>query len=487
MKKSTFEMSYAFSDLLTEKNLQAVAHSNGVLNQLVQAASPVADSYVADLAKGEDDPYLANVAFLFSDNTVSESTGYPGASITLVDQTAPLVAAHISHARNVVKPLVVSLAKSYIEYLETNRVKEASSLFEIKKTQLPSILTDQSFISDLGWARDAKRQIPNEFLRVPQQPESDLKEYCLIGSSSLDKQIKQWLESKEDGWLETIWYGVFGQTEYLPANVVSPGYYGCEMQETPHAAAEYCLAVYLLARKLQMNVPEGVSMSLAKYDQLVTAIKDYAAFNLVTNLQKVATLNSTKTLVVYLNEGNYCLTVNGDLYGAWLDEGNCPEILLGMVSGGDIKKTTFEINENADKYKRAWERFSSLYIAKETNNLHIYARKAVLAMFHQQLQETAPEEAEVRSKEANFVENRVKAAEEYLEGLTVKHLEDAHLVALYLVGKIRFDYTSAYYILTDIDEVGKANPDIDPREAAMLATVNYIGDFLADQIALKTN
>ena len=485
MKKSTFEMSYQFSDMLHEKNLEAVAHSNGVLNELVQHSAPVGITTANSLSQTDED-YLSVYSGNFLDGTTQDYSAYPAAINTLVDQIAPLVTAHVSHARNVVKPLVVSFAESYLEYMESAKIKDPGSMFEICKCSLPSILTDESFISELGWGKDTAPKMPSEFLRIPEgKMQADLIEMMLVGSARVDEQIKTWVASKDANWIETIWYSVFGQQEYLPQNVHHSGYTGCEYGFTAVEAAEYSLAVYLLARKIQMNIPEGLQMSLAKFDTLVTSIKDYAVSQLVKNLQKVASANSSKSLVLYYDEYNYRLYVNGDLYGQWLDAGNTPELLLGMISSGGVVKTIPEIDERADKFKRAWDNFCSLHNAKEINNRHIYAKQALVTLFHQHLKHEVPEEKEVRQKESNFMDTRLKKAEAFINEMTTTQLDDVFNVALHLVARIRFDYTSAFYILRDIDAVCKVNPEIDPREAATLATINYVGDYLADQIAVR--
>ena len=483
MKKSTFEMSYQFSDQFHEQSCQVVAHVNGVLNELVQFSAPVG---VIALEKNDDEGFLHHSGELVSFNTCCEETGYPAAVSTLVDQIAPLVTAHISHARNVVVPLVTSLAEAYLAYLESAKIKDPASMFEICKAKLPSILTDENFLSELGYARDWSKSTPSMYLRLDSKSNEDILELCMTGTNRLDEQIKTWLMSKEPGWLEQIWYGVFGKNEYLPNGSMVACYQTLEdVAYTPHECAEMCLAVYLISRKLQVNVPEGVDMSLSKFDTLITTIKDFAAGNLSLHLRKIAQANTTNNLIIQYNEAKYRLYVNDDLYGGWLDKGGSPEILLGMVCTGNVVKTIPEIDQKAEQFKKAWDNFVTLHQAKEVNNRHTYARKALISLFNEQLAVAIPEEKDIRQKESNFCDSRIKKAYECINAMTVGELNDAYAVSLCLVAGIRFNYTSAFYILKDIDSVCKVNPNIDVREAANLATINYIGDYLADQIAIK--
>ena len=40
--------------------------------------------------------------------------------------------------------------------------------------------------------------------------------------------------------------------------------------------------------------------------------------------------------------------------------------------------------------------------------------------------------------------------------------------------------------LSSIEEYSNSNPDIDPQEAALMATIEYVADFVAEQLNLST-
>ena len=61
-------------------------------------------------------------------------------------------------------------------------------------------------------------------------------------------------------------------------------------------------------------------------------------------------------------------------------------------------------------------------------------------------------------------------------------LDNIYMLAMKLVCRSRFYYTDAEIILCDIEEARRVNPNIDVREAALIATANYVFDFIADQM-----
>jgi hypothetical protein len=76
-------------------------------------------------------------------------------------------------------------------------------------------------------------------------------------------------------------------------------------------------------------------------------------------------------------------------------------------------------------------------------------------------------------------------AEEVVNNLLVKDIEDVYGVALKMVCRGRFFYTDAEKILSRIEEIQCITKGIDVREAALLSVCEYFFDYVADQIELK--
>jgi len=71
-----------------------------------------------------------------------------------------------------------------------------------------------------------------------------------------------------------------------------------------------------------------------------------------------------------------------------------------------------------------------------------------------------------------------------LECLGNGALDNVYETSLRLIAKCRFFYTSAYQILDEMSEVAKSNPDIDPREAALLSAITYLAYYYDAQIVV---
>ena len=478
-----------FSDLLTEKNLFAVARPAGILVELTQYMSPEA----VPSGSCSDQQWEEMVSNCVK-NIVIDDAPLTGGLFhmeieSLVEDISAKVSAHIQHARSAVRPLVVSLAQEYETYLNTVKVKDPTSDFCICSVKPSSILADQMLIEELrymeGRAVKAPEKLPASLGNLPFE---QLLEMLEQSPSAASAGVRDWILSKPEHWLESLWVQLFCAGEVGNDCTDSNLCFGNVdfLALLPAEAAEASLALYLWAKALHAN-PDIYSSkeSLASVKSRFVNIADFAAAVCLDAIKKIALANSTSALVIKYNEPTRTLFVNGDVYTNWLEKGGSPEAILGMAATGNIYDNADVIMSKSAEFEKAWNQYVMVYQSKEKNNRHLYSRTVLLELFNKSLSTFVEDEKNVRLAESYFAANRYKKAAEYVESLTTTELEDVYKVCLHLVAKIRFDYTSAYEILCDIQSAGEAVETIDVREAALLATINYLGDFLAQHISLK--
>lgn len=470
-----------FSDLLTEKNLYAVARPAGILTELTQYMSPE----LLPSGSLSDQDWEQMVSNCLRSVVVDDSPLTGGLFHleinSLVDDISAKTSAHIQHARSAVRPLVVSLAQEYETYLSTVSTKDPTSDFCICSVKPASILADQMLIEELrymeGRAVKAPEPLPVSLARLSFE---QLLEMLEQSPSAASAGVRDWVMGKPENWLEDLWVRMFCAGESMCFG--SDEY----MQLLPAETAEAFLALYLWSKALHAN-PDVYSNkeSLASVKNRFVSIADFAAAVCLDAIKKIALSNTTNTLIIKYVDQTRTLYVNGDVYPAWLEKGGSPEAILGMACTGSIYDNAEVIMSKSAEFEKAWNQYVMVYVTKEKNNRHLYSRSVLLELFNKSMSAFVEEEKNVRMAESYFAATRYKKAAEYVERLTTTELEDVYNVCLYLVAKIRFDYTSAYEILRDIQSAGDAVDTIDVREAALLATINYLGDFLAQHISLK--
>ena len=75
--------------------------------------------------------------------------------------------------------------------------------------------------------------------------------------------------------------------------------------------------------------------------------------------------------------------------------------------------------------------------------------------------------------------------EEELRGVKFTDMDCIDSVCCRLLTRARYYYTSAEKILSDIEAITKDKPQLPVKEAALFATINYVVDYVTDQIQKK--
>jgi hypothetical protein len=91
-------------------------------------------------------------------------------------------------------------------------------------------------------------------------------------------------------------------------------------------------------------------------------------------------------------------------------------------------------------------------------------------------------EKEYLTKDSQYVQTASKLATEYVKCLKMNDLDLIGELSLNLMARCRFYFTAGYQILSGIEQASKISTNLDPREAALVSAINYVTDFLIDQI-----
>lgn len=396
-----------------------------------------------------------------------------------VDDLSKLVTKHISLAKNIVKPIVVEYAEDLKNYLETHKTASPSSKFEIVSLQVPELLRDDSFLDSIGNYKQKSVLTPDnsKTLTLENKTKEELLGLCSTGRDRTDELIKVWLSRQSEQFLNDVWVSFF--TKFTPVGKL----YNYENINTlnTYEAADVALAIYLLSKKIFDDVQTSVD-NLQLYQTKVAQLRDYAGALLVFNINKIGLFEKAKTLVIEFSPNIYRAKVNGALYSEWVQSGGSAEVILGMlVSNSNVSSLTL-IDQKAKDYLSSWNSYVMFHEANESNKMFDYFKDYLMISLDRSLNELTDIEKDLAAKNNSFISTIKKLADKEIDQLRSSDMEDIYDVALKIIAKARFYYTSSYSILSDINEAGKKNPNVDVREAALLAAINYMGDYLAYQI-----
>lgn len=394
-----------------------------------------------------------------------------------VDDLKSIVLGHINIAKNDVRPIVIQFAKGLQEFLERCKVLDPNCNLEILCLDPSPLLQEQSLLNDLKKYKGKSIELPKNFIKFAPKVEEDLIPMIMTGDKDLDKSTMEWLTNKPEGFLVNIWNNFFVQSEkYIFDNL---------RNEDVFSKADITLVIYLLSLNLFNNPDSSLkNISLTNYESNIADIRNFAGSVLSNSVNMIEISNNSNTLVIENNYYKKCIKVNGYIYRKWLSEGGDNTILLGLLISKDNIKNLNLIMEASDKLKNQWNQYCSLYKINENDKLLDKFKTYLTNNFQFSLANKIDIETEYISKNGSCVETMLKLSKEVIDGIKLPDINDPYKISLDLIGKCRFFYTSSYEILHEINEAGLVNPDLQPRDAATIAVINYILDFFIEQMSV---
>lgn len=484
IKNSTFGLAVASAVDLTAKGKVVAPQSNTVLQELVRLSVPSTDYVI------ENDADLLAYGSLIEGSTQgtpdfpSEHDKY---SDGLVHDLSKLVTKHINYARNVVKPVMMDFAQKlqgFKEELDLKSKEVGLGRYEIIEKSVPELLRDESFLDTLSRYDNGRVIQPDGSLRLKcmVRSEEELLQLLSTGSARFDGMIASFVTDLPAKTVERVWLSYFTnqpllQDQYININAGNV-----------YQRLEIALLVYLFANKIYDDVQEQEeSMLLPVYRETVNQLRDYAGSVIIFSLKKAVLNSQGKVIIVDSNERQ--IFVNGDLYVTWVQNGGKPEVILGSVIsssqyGTAPALTETALNEKADSFARTYESYRTFLTVSENNKKIDHLKNFVKLEVLQGLGDLDELEKSYVEKNPAYFDNVKKELDQIVTNFSLKDFDDVHFIARVVIAKIRFYYTSAFEIFESMNEAAIANPEVDPREAALLAAINYLSDYLADQMSV---
>lgn len=473
IRESAVNASLPFAQKLQTEGIRLSPKPNTELYELVRLSQPTVDFNV-EPTNFSLDAFSGYIVQSTDDKAMaSEHSMEMGA---LVDQLGELVTSHISYAKNTVRPLVVKFAETLQQFQEMNKAPDASSSFNVIQINVPDVLLDSTFLGSIEYYDGKSILAPSKTINLPSKSEEEVKELLSTGTTRVDNLINEWVLSIPQGKLQDIWNSFFGSG--------GGNMYFTSVQSTNHfEAAHVALAVLLISNKLFNEVSAGSNESLSGYKSIIGEYREWAGALLSSCLKRIAGSVKNKQLVISMDAQNRSAVVNGVTYSEWLKEGGKPEVIFGMIAGGRFISQRSEIDEKASELESGWYSYCSYYKTIEANLKFSQFKDQLLNQFISSYVDQDEVEKDYLLKNPSIKEASLELYKKEILGMKSSDMADIYQLALNAIAKCRFGYTSAFQILSDINEVGKLNPNIDVREAALLAAVNYLSTYVASQIA----
>lgn len=459
---------------LTEANVVVEAIGETPLAVLKNAAwSP--------LTEGDAVGSLDQTSILHRTIEATRSPGLDGkvkhdtAMEDIVDVVAKTVQSNLQLAKNVVNPIIKDVVKFVDDAVAEANVKAVTLMNVVPDVYRPIWNNPQieSMVARYSQTPPSDTKVVHALPPVDPQTIADL---LTTGAGRLDEEIKEWMNDLPEGYLVDVYNSFFNRaasSEYIGSKFID--FFGTQCDR------EAVLAIHLMARRLEKNIPEDVNMDVGEYRSYMIEVQAQSGRCLARVFETRAKEIKNKTVVKRwpavmpenLGAKVENIIVNADIYDQWLNDGGCPEILFGAFLV-DRNTVYADLIAKGEQYKKTWERQDNLLRMRASTqrfNVTLGAlRKALTTQINKMEEEQLP------------VANRASLHErlnQFMEGVNAKDLEDIYSVAQRLVCDTLYAHTNAKDILVAMDNIGRENPDMDIREVALLATVDVVAAWVA--------
>ena len=422
-------------------------------------------------------PSVVDIEFIANTrDPVLDTNAHDKAMDNVVEVAANAVREHIVFAKTVVAPAVEDLVNRVVSKLNSNTPSSLLGM-EVVVYDPAKPLLNSALENELRKYESLAIDNPVMNLQLPGLTVTEITELMASGSGGLDDAIKEWAAGKGEGFLNTIWENVF-QIKQADLSDRTPITFRNWCYESDEAI-DNALAIYLLARKLVDNPLPNTEMNLSAFNTTIVELRNQSAARLCLALDEIEKIDTAGLLIRSMTDR--VTTVNGSVYAKWIENGGENEVLFGNLLQQPREVSLTGIVSKSDELKTVWNRHATLIATVERNKLFTRTKEVFLSEFTEQMRILS---ASVEGSLTNMA-NIIALFSECLDDMRNDEISDLWDAALKLLCASRFVRTEARGILLGIEEVKKAHPEVDVREAAAISAINYIGKWVATQLVVN--
>jgi hypothetical protein len=476
--------------MLKQQSIWAVNEMASKLTAANLSLTPVGGSPVDELSKICKDVSLENsdlqpvdvtgsftrLIDLSKKKDVSGACTHDAAMERLVNLAADIVTSNLELARNRINPIIKTVVEDATRYADA-KARGGLSPMTILTYHFPlpynnPILAE--LVSRYGEMGNNDMKLGIVF---PKMSAATIREKAKTGVSRLDDDVQTWLGSVTDDQIEAIYNSIFGDGSQTLNDAFA------DVNTRPGRA----LLTYLLAKRFVDDIPEGLNVNLDDYRLYVTSLMAQAGVQIVNSIRRRSDNDKMNYMVMdyprYFGSDGIpegVVTVNGDVYKRWITAGGTPEAIFGAIYRSAENKSYGGLLADRDEHVGNWRKAMNLLKSKADADRFGFFLEGMREALVKQIGEL-PEDlrcCETSTYKKRLVEHLVKVKE---GGKDVPWA-----IARKLVCRIFFPHTEAERVLWAIADETKNNPEMDVREAALLATIGIVSDWVMDQVRIDS-
>lgn len=471
LTENTIASVYPLATLVTRQGKCLQVRDGSALADMMSACDPLDGGFEVE---GEEASFDRPEQVVL-ESSASGEDGHDEATTRIRDAASKAVAFTMDVARNKVVPQTKGVVEATEAFIDLHRKKRVEPL--VIEPEYLSPVYQSSVLSDLTASyRDAQvMNVPALVLNAPWSDEAGVA-MLYTGVSDFDADLANHFTGEMD-LVKDTWQRFFGGV---------PGLFREADFQTATPTIDTALVAFLGANGLLENpqVPETLAVDLRDYRTYLAKVREQAGARIAYFLKGMENARRAKQLVLSAPKvrrpgevAQGTIRVVGEVYNDWLNEGGSPEALFGAVSQGAAFNYT-TLLQGAEGYAAAWGRILNILdsqIKFEQQSVTLQGLQVGLVQLASQIEDS--QLPMPRSDVEGAISQR-------LAKVKVGDLTNLYPVARCLVCDLFYAHTDAERFLDAMDAVCQSKPNLPVREAALLVAIDYVTEWVADQIAV---
>lgn len=416
----------------------------------------------------------------------SDNSEHHKTLIGFSEQISKLAATHIAHDHSVVAPMVNEFATKLSDFLSSLKAVNPTTLFDIVRYSKPIILDNSVFTNELK-DNCSESIVPTGYFNLPAKTEEEVVEYLKFPQAHLNNDIAEWWVST-NGFAYRLYQNIFGSGTPSGTTPLAID----TLNNLPiHQRIDAGILLTLMVAKISSDIPKDLKMGLKEFQTLVEDYKDYASCivtkassmydQAVANSYRIISSASIKPYGIGAE-----IVVFGESYDKWLSEGGKPEVLLGCVvaeKGAIMHKEA--ISAGSQRYLDTWNTFETIENSRFKSNKDSVIKGKIEQLGLETIAQVCASEEHSFYKSEGYSNGAKARLAKCLSGIDVAGTVKVYDIAIDIVAGCAYFNTNSHQTLKIIHDLGEQNPNMNPKDAATIAAISYICDFVTTLIGVK--
>lgn len=377
-------------------------------------------------------------------------------------------------------PLMKEIDTLIKDKLATYTKDTDSSKYKIIEFDIPVVVNTLKSVGAIGKHRDPNK-LQDEVLNIPAVSKLDLPKYLELETAAATSALHVELGKLSDEDILKLWEDYLGNVSSSNNNLNI-------LFTDPVGNISTLIILFTITHNLLKNKPSEVTANDDKFFGIVKYLHDEIGNYIALAEHIFSTGREKGRLIIGYSQDGYTIRVDEKIYQTFIDEGNTPEVILGLASNNlknDVEYIFYDkIVANKEILLESWNK--KLKIEHYTESIkNVSTHKAVYSIALEEIYNLVPQDLQPLLT-VNLDQAREKL-DYKLNTEKDSEIVDPTYMAREIVGYVLFEQTSFHKFTHYMIEIEKMNPEFDCKEIANFATVEMLLNYLTDQITLESN